>query len=93
MQPHQPHSPATSSLLPGFVSSADQVIFIQPGPDMFLRGELEIIKLQLDPLTGNQLIRFYLRQTPFQFRVEIFNNRLTLRPLVDILHQSALDAN
>jgi hypothetical protein len=27
----------------------NQIIFIQPGPDMLLGGELEIIKLQLDP--------------------------------------------
>ena len=60
---------------------------------MLLSRELEIIKFQLDPLPGDQQIRFNLRQAPFQFRIEILNNRLTLRPFVDILYQGSLNAH
>ena len=60
---------------------------------MFLGGELKIIKLQLDPLTGNQQIRFNLRQSPFQLRVEVLNNRFTLRPFVDIFYQGSFNAH
>ena len=54
MQPYQPDSPTSAPLVPGFMGSGDQIIFIQSGPDMLLSRELEIIKLQLDPLPGDQ---------------------------------------
>jgi hypothetical protein len=70
----------------------NQIIFIQPGPDMFLGGELKSLNFSLT-LTGNQQIRFNLRQSPFQLRVEVLNNRFTLRPFVDIFYQGSLNAH
>ena len=91
MQPHQPDSPTSAPLVPGFMRGRNQIIFIQPGPDMLLGRELEIIKLQLDPLASNPQIRFNFRQAPFKFWIEVLNNRLTLRPFVDILYQGSLN--
>ncbi|SYU04215.1 Uncharacterised protein [Klebsiella pneumoniae] len=84
MEPNQAHAPSATALIPGFVRGGDQILFVQPGPDVLLGGQLEIIEFQFNALTGDQQVRFDLRQSPLQLGIEVFDNRFALRPLMDI---------
>lgn len=84
MEPNQAHAPSAAALIPGFVRGGDQILFVQPRPDVLLGGQLEIIELQFNALTGDQQVRFDLRQSPLQLGIEVFDNRFALRPFMDI---------
>ncbi len=44
MEPNQTHAPSTAPLIPGFVGGGNQILFVQPRPDVLLSGQLEVIK-------------------------------------------------
>ena len=75
MEPNQAHASSAAALIPGFVRGGDQILFVQPRPDVLLSGQLEVIEFQFNPLAGDQQVRFDLRQPPLQFGIEIFDNR------------------
>ena len=51
MEPNQTHAPSAAALIPGFVRGGDQILFVQPRPDVLLGGQLEIIEFQFNALT------------------------------------------
>ena len=48
MEPNQAHAPSAAALIPGFVRGGDQILFVQPRPDVLLGGQLEIIEFQFN---------------------------------------------
>ena len=93
MQAHQPDTTPAATFIPGFTRRSKQVVFIQAGPDVLLGRELEIIKFQLDPLTGNEQIRLDAGEPPLKLRIEAINDCLAFGPLMNILRQRPLHAN
>ena len=84
MEPNQTHATSATALIPGLVRGGNQNRFVQPRPDVLLGGQLEVIEFQFNPLTGDQQVRFNLRQPALQLRVEVFDYRFALRPFVNI---------
>lgn len=49
MEPNQTHAPSAAALIPGFVGGGNQILFVQPRPDVLLSGQLEVIEFQFNP--------------------------------------------
>ncbi len=61
---------------------------------MFLGGLLEVVKLELYPLAGNQQIRFDLCQSTLQLRVKLpDDNGFAVCPVMNILGQRPFNAH
>jgi hypothetical protein len=49
VEPNQTHATSAAALIPGFVRGGNQILFVQPRPDVLLGGQLKSLNFSLIP--------------------------------------------